>query len=199
MTRILILKLGIILGLLAVPGCNAASERAVAPTPAATLEVVAENESLPTPMPPAQMAVYDEIRVVMKEAEITSSYLTEYGSEREPPAGKNIIWINILLKNIGEREEYLPESENFSVLMGVTEFKSTYGHRKDHADYMALPPDLVPGQAVDAWLRFDIPAGLGLEDLMFAFHPESSQISFGFPSSDYPWGDHPVYLWTCSP
>jgi len=135
----------------------------------------------------------------MTEAEITSSYLTEYGSEREPPAGKNIIWVHAHLKNISQGERNLPTPEHFSVLNGATEFKATYGHRKDYTDYMALTPILVRGQEVDAWLRFDIPAKAELQDLWFAFLPESSQVSFGFSSSDYFWADHPIYLWNCAP
>jgi hypothetical protein len=152
---------------------------------------------LPTPMSPSQGIVYNDLQVVMKEAEITSSYLTEFGSEREPPAGKSIAWIHILLTNIGQGEQNLPASEHFSVLNGTTEFKPTYGHRKDHADYMALTPTLVQGQGVDAWLRFDISADAELKDLIFVFLPESSQVSLGFSSSDYSWADHPIYLWTC--
>ena len=145
------------------------------------------------------MVVYDGFQVAMKEAEITSSYLTEYGPEREPPAGKNIIWIHIQLKNVGQGGQNLPEPEHFSVLNGTTEFKAIYGHRKDHADYMSLTPTLVQGQEVNAWLRFDIPIALELEDFIFAFLPDSLQVSFGFSSSDYAWGDHPIYLWACAP
>jgi hypothetical protein len=64
---------------------------------------------------------------------------------------------------------------------------------------MALTTGLVQGQEVDAWLRFDIPAALELGALQFAFLPESSQVSTGFSSSEYSWGDHPIYLWTCMP
>jgi hypothetical protein len=157
-----------------------------------------ETKSLPTPMPPAQMIVYDDLQVAMSEAEITTSYLTEFGSEREPSAGTKFIWIHILLKNIGQDGRTLPETEHFSVLDGTDEFKPTYGHRKDHTDYTSLNTSMAQGQEVDAWLRFDIPAALELKDLMFAFLPETSQVSFGFSSGDYPWGDHPVYLWTCA-
>lgn len=135
----------------------------------------------------------------MSEAEITTSYQTEYGTEREPSADKKIIWIRILLKNISQDEQTLPATEHFSVLHGVTEFKSTYGHRKDHTDYTSLSTSMAQGQEVDAWLRFDIPAAAEIQDLWFAFLPESSQVSFGFSSSDYFWADHPIYLWTCAP
>jgi hypothetical protein len=145
------------------------------------------------------MVVYGNLQVMMSEAEITTSYPTEYGSTREPPAGKKFLWIHITLKNIGQGERDLPAPEHFSVLNGTTEFKSTYGHRKDHADYMALNTSMAEGQDVDAWLRFDIPADAELKDLIFAFLPESSQVSFGFSSSDYSWADHPIYLWTCVP
>ncbi len=150
-------------------------------------------------MSPSQMVVYDDLQVVMSEAEITTSYLTEFGSSREPPAGKKIIWVHLLLKNIGQSEQDLPAPEHFSVLYDDTEFKSTYGHRKDFIDYMSLNTTMAAGQAVDAWLRFDIPAVAELQDLWFAYLPESSQVSFGFSSSDYFWADHPLYLWTCAP
>jgi hypothetical protein len=135
----------------------------------------------------------------MNQAEITASYQTEYGSTREPPAGNKFLWIHITIKNIGQGEQKLPASEHFSVLNGTTEFKSTYGHRKDHVDYTALTKGMVQEQTVDGWLRFDIPAPLELKDLSFAFLPDSSQVSVGFSSNDYPWGDHPIYVWSCTP
>lgn len=137
--------------------------------------------------------------MVMSEAEITTSYLTEYGSTREPSAGIKFIWIHILLKNMGSSEWALPAPEHFSVLNGTTEFKPTYGHRKDHTDYTALNITMTQGQEVDAWLRFDIPFAAELKDMTFAFLPESSQVSLGFSSSNYFWADHPIYLWTCGP
>jgi hypothetical protein len=135
----------------------------------------------------------------MNQTEITTSYLTEYGSTREPPAGEKFLWIHIDLKNIGQGPRDLPTPDHFSVLNGASEFKSTYGHRKDHVDYMDLTTGMVQGQDVNAWLRFDIPAALELRDLWFVFLPESSQVSVGFSSSNYSWGDQPIYLWMCAP
>jgi hypothetical protein len=145
------------------------------------------------------MVIYGDLQVSMSQAEITNSYLTEYGSTREPPAGYQFLWIQIGLENIGQGALDLPAPEHFIVLNGATEFKSTYGHRKNYADYMTLTTALVAGQVVDAWLRFDIPTALELKDLWFAFLPDSSQISVGFSSSDSPWGDQPIYLWMCAP
>ena len=145
------------------------------------------------------MIVYGDLQVVMSTAEITTSYLNEYGSTRVPPAGKEFLWIQIGLKNIGIGELPLPAPEHFSVLYGSTEFKPIYGHRQDHPDYMALTTVMVQGQAVDAWLRFDIPVGLELKDLWFVFLPESTQVSVGFSPSNYPAGDHPIFVWMCVP
>jgi hypothetical protein len=150
-------------------------------------------------MSPSQVVVYDNLQVVMSEAEITASYPTKFGSNREPPAGKKFLWIHVILKNIGQKEQGLPAPEHFSALSGTTEFKPTYGHHKDHADYMALTTNMLEGQEVDAWLRFDIFADAELKDLIFAFLPESTQVSIGFSSSDYFWADHPIYLWSCTP
>ena len=169
------------------------------PTPSAAPQTVEELKELPTPVSPGKLVVYDDLEVVMVEAEITDSYINEYGSNREAPAGKKLLWIHITIKNIGQNEQVLPAFEHFSVLNATVEYKSIYGHRQDHADYMALTTGLVQGQTVDAWLRFDIPAALELQDLQFAFLPESSQISTGYSSSEYSWGDHPIYLWTCAP
>ena len=59
---------------------------------------------------------------------------------------KNSSGFTSLLKNIGQGERDLPAPEHFSVLDGATEFKSTYGRRKDHADYMVLTTGMVQGQ-----------------------------------------------------
>ena len=197
MTKTLMLVLSGLFGLLIVTACNSPSGAVIpAHAPSPTLQAV---ESLPTPISPSQMVVYHNLQMTMREAEITTSYLTEFGSTREPPADKKFIWIHILLKNIGQGEQTLPVSEHFSVLNGQTEFKPTYGHRKDYIDYTSLDTSMVQGQEVDAWLRFDIPVAAELKDLIFAFLPESTQVSLGFSSSNYSWADHPIYLWTCAP
>lgn len=188
-----------LLGLLICTACNSTSVPVVpTPVPSATPPPTVEYKSLPTPVSSGQMVVYDDLQVTMSQAEVTTGYPTEYGSTREPPAGMKFLWIRVLLKNIGQQEQNLPAPEHFSVLNGETEYKPTYGHRKDHADYMALTTGMVQGQEVDAWLRFDIPAALELKDQWFAFMPESSQISVGFSPGDYSWGDHPIYLWMCA-
>lgn len=188
------------IGLFILTACSSTGESItpvtirVSPQPTAI-----ETKVLPTPISRDQTIVYDHLQVKMSEAEITTSYITEFGSTREPPAGKKFLWIHVVLKNIGQDEQNLPAPEHFSALSGTTEYKSIYGHRKDYADYMTLTRGLVQGQEVDAWLRFDIPAALELKNLLFAFLPESSQVSTGFSSSDYSWGDHPIYLWACMP
>jgi hypothetical protein len=190
----------LLLGLFILTACSSTSQpvevvtTTVAPTP-----YVTEVKVLPTPMSPSQTVVYEHLQMTMIQAEITTSYLTEFDSTREPPAGKTFLWIHIVIKNIGPQEQDLPEPEHFSVLNGTAEYKPIYGHRKDHMDYMALTTVMVQGQEMDAWLRFDIPAALELKDLQFAFLPESSQVSLAFSPSVYPWGDHPIYLWACAP
>lgn len=199
MKKKLMFLLSCLFGLLIVTSCNSSGGAVVpTPTPSSTPQA-AGDYIVPIPISPGQMIVHDELQVVMEEAEITPVYITEYGTTREPPPGKNFIWIHVLLKNIGQREKALPVSEHFSVLNTSTEFKPTYGHRKDHMDYMILTPILAQGQEVDAWLRFDIPAAMDLKQFMFAFLPDSSQVSIIVPSSGSSWADHPIYLWTCLP
>jgi hypothetical protein len=200
MRKTLMLVLRFLFGLLIVTACSSTSEPvALAPTPSPSPQPAVEYKSLPTPAAPNQMVNYGDLQVVMSQAEISTSYQTEYGSTREPPAGYKFLWIHIGLKNTGQDTLDLPGPEHFIVLNGATEFKSTYGHRKDYTDYLTLTTGMVEGQAVDAWLRFDIPAELELKDLWFAFLPDSSQISVGFSTSDSPWGDQPIYLWMCAP
>jgi Domain of unknown function (DUF4352) len=188
------------IGLFILAACSSTGQSTAVVTVTAPPQPTAtEIKVLPTPMSPSQTVVYEDLQVAMNQAEITTSYLTEFSSTREPPAGKKFLWIHIVLKNIGQQEQNLPAPEHFSVLNGTTEYKSIYGHRKDHADYMALTTGLVQGQEADAWLRFDIPDALELKDLQFVFLPESSQVSTGFSSSEYSWGDHPIYLWACAP
>lgn len=187
-------------GILMVTACNSASGPVVpTPAPSATPQAALANKVLPTPISPSQTIIYDNFQVEMREAEITTSYPTEYGSSREPSAGQKFIWVHILIKNIGKGERNLPAPEHFSVLYDAAEYKPAYGHRKDHADYLALNPSMAEGQETDAWLRFDIPTTAELKDVTFAFLPESLQVSLGFSSSDYSWADHPIYLWKCAP
>jgi hypothetical protein len=190
----------LLLGLFVLTACSATNQ------PVATLTIAApplpdltELKILPTPMPSSQTVVYEDFQVTMSQAETTNSYQTEFNSTREPPADTQFLWIHLVLKNTSQQEQSLPAPEHFSALNGGTEYKPIYGHRKDHADYMALTTVMVQGQEVDAWLRFDIPAALELGDLQFAFLPESSQVSLAFSPGVYPWGDHPIYLWTCAP
>jgi hypothetical protein len=146
-----------------------------------------------------QEIVYKDFRVVMSQAEVMTSYITEYGSGRNPASGTKFLWVHILLKNIDQAEHPLPAIEHFSVLYGTSEFKPSYGHRQGHTDYTVLKPVVYQGQQVEAWLRFDIPASAELKDLQFAFLPESFQVSTAFAPTDYPWADHPIYLWSCAP
>ena len=198
MTRKFALLVFDLLGLFIVAAC-ASANGSDTPVPTTTPQPTVEAKSLPTPIASGEMIVHNDLQVSMHEVEITSSYQTEYGSTREPSPGKKFIWIRILIKNTGQSEQSLPAPEHFSVIYKEAEFKPAYGHRQDHADYMALTTVLAPAQEVDAWLRFDIPSDLDLKDLSFAFLPDSTQISFGFSSSDYFWADHPIYLWNCAP
>lgn len=198
MKKSLLIVLSCFLGWLLLTACNPTNGSTLPTSTPPSPQPAAQTRSLPTPVASGQTASYGDLQVVMIQAEITSSYLNEYGSTREPPAGMEFLWVHISLKNASQDSQDLPAPEHFSALSGDAEYKPTYGHRQDHADYLALTAGLEPGQEVDAWLRFDVPAALELNDLMFAFMPESLQISVGFSSSAYPWGDQPIFLWLCA-
>ncbi len=188
-----------LLVVLLITACTSSSVVAPTPVPSITPQVTAENKSLPTPASSGKMISYNDLQVTMDQAEITGSYISEFGSSREPSPDIKFLWIHIILKNIGQQGQNLPAEEHFSALFGETEFKPTYGYRKDHTDYTALSTVIDPGSEADAWLRFDVPADAELKDLTFAFLPDSTQVSFGFSSSEFFWADHPIYLWNCAP
>ena len=200
MKKIWLFLLANLLGLFVITACDSASATVVpTPIPSATPQAALENKTLPTPISAGQTVVYNDLQLTMDQAEITDSYLTEYGSNREPTGDNKFLWTHIILMNISQKEQSLPDAEHFSALFATTEFKPAYGHRKGHVDYMALNEVIDQGEEVDAWLRFDIPTEAELTNLTFAFLPESTQVSFGFSSNEYFWADHPIYLWDCAP
>lgn len=197
MIKKLIFLLSVLFGLVSFTACYSGS-RPLA-TPPFYPQVGVENKGLPTPVAPGQGIIYHDLQVEMKQAEITTSYITEYGSRRDPTLGGKFLWVQLQLKNNAQNEYRLPAPERYSVLYGTTEFKSSYGHRQGYTDYTALGIGMFPGQIVDAWLRFDIPAVAELGDLQFVFIPEGLQVSTSFSPTEYPWADHPIYLWGCAP
>jgi hypothetical protein len=192
--RILMISFGFLL----LGGC-AGSAKTVTRQPPATPQAAVHMKTMPAANPPDTAIRYNQMQVAIGLAEITTSYMTEYGTTREPPAQQKFLWVRILLNNTGSQERSLPATEHFSVLYASSEYKPSYGHRIGKVDYTSLKPVVYPGQVVDAWLRFEIPAAAGLQDLQAAFLPESFQVSFANPESGYSWADHPLYLWRCIP
>jgi hypothetical protein len=197
----IVLALSCLIELLAMAACTTTG-KGINPTASATNTVTAVAEDntsairvLPTPASPGRAVVQDSLQVAMESAELTSDYITEYGTSREPPAGQKFLWVEVTLKNIGPRAHDLPAIEHYSVLYGGAELKPTYGHRKDHPDYTSLVNTVSPGQSLVAWLRFDVPAPSELTALQFAYLPDSSRITEPFSPTLYPWADHPVFLW----
>jgi len=136
----------------------------------------------------------------MAQAEITESFINEFGSQRMPSAGKTFLWVQVVLENVGNDEIALPEPEHFSALYAESEFKPIYGHRQGYTDYTTLSSTLFPNQKLDAWLRFDIPATAELKDLWFVFLPTSAQVGVLPSSPNYPYAeDKPTYVWRCVP
>jgi len=136
----------------------------------------------------------------MDQAEITDRFITEFGAQRVPTGDQKFLWVHIRLENVGEAEITLPDSENFSVLYAESEIKPIYGHRQGYADYTDLAPTLFPGQELDGWLRFDIPATADLKDLWFVFIPGSAQVAVSPSSPNYPYASNkPTYVWKVEP
>jgi hypothetical protein len=136
----------------------------------------------------------------MDQVEITGEYLTEFGSNRNPPDGKQFLWVHIQLKNMGQVEIDMPALENFSILYAAAEIKPVYGHRNGYVDYTTLGSTIFPNQELDGWLRFDIPDTAELWDMLFVFLPESAQVGTSYSSPNYPYSDDkPTYVWECEP
>jgi hypothetical protein len=177
--------------------CSSAGESPVA-TATATASPQPTPPVLPTPSSPGDFVVWRDLQVSMDQVEITDQFTTEFGSQRVPTGDQKFLWVHIRLENIGKDEITLPDSENFSVLYTESEIKPVYGHRQGYADYSDLGSPLFPGQELDAWLRFDIPATAGLKDLWFVFIPGSAQVAVSPSSPNYPYANNkPTYVWEC--
>jgi len=189
------------IGLFLLTACSSAGE-SVAPTvavaspqPTATAVKV-----LPTPSSPGDSITSRDLQVSMDQAEISDSFINEFGSLREPSVGQKFLWVHVLLKNVGNDEITLPTAENFSVLYADSEIKPIYGHRQGYADFTDLGSTLFPEQELDGWLRFDIPDTANLNDLWFVFLPTSVQVGVSPSSPNYPYAENkPTYVWKFEP
>jgi len=185
---------------LTLAACGTSGKPTVRPVVNATSAPAAtQTSSMPEPMPQGQQITHKELRVTMRQAEISNDYETEFGSKRKPSLDRKFLWAKVELENTGVRTQKLPDIAHFSLIFGKDEFKPGYGHRLNYPDYTTLRPEITPGQKINAWLRFDIPASTELDDFQFVFLPESVHVSFSNPASDYSWADHPEFFWNCGP
>lgn len=183
-------------GLFLLAACSPAAEVPATPTASPSPSPTA----LPTPSAPGDPVVWRDLQVSMAEVEISDRFVTEFGTQRLPSAGKQFLWVHVRLENVGTGEVAVPALENFSVLYAESEIKPIYGHRQGYADYSNLPTTLFPGQELDAWLRFDIPEAAEREDLWFVFLPTSFQVGVSPESSHYPYaGNKQTYVWRLAP
>lgn len=191
--------LPIFLALLLLPACSDLAGREA--TPAQTITPQPTSTATippPTPAPTGQVVVYDGLEVTMERFELTQEYTNEYGLTQPPPQGSRYLWVHVTLKDTTEQVRSLPRTDRYSVLYHNTELKASYGHRQGYPDYTALEDKIYPGQPVDAWLRFEIPQAAEPGELVFAFNPESTQVSLNTPNRGE-WFLHPVYLWNLTP
>src|SRR5512138_962672 len=181
--------------------CVSAEESTAAPAvPVATASPQPTATALPTPSSPRDSVIWRDLQMSMDQVEITERFVTRFGTQREPSAEQKFLWIHIRLENVGKKEITLPDPENFSVLYAESEIKPIYGHRQDYPDYSDLGSTLFPGQALNAWLRFDIPVTAELKNLRFVFVPGSAQVGVSPSSPSYPYAsDKPTYVWECEP
>ena len=202
MQTILRFLIHVLIIMLTLAGCAPNAIPAPALVNATSTPAPTQVRPLPTAMPGGQSIDYQNLRVSMLRADITGGYETEFGYRREPTSGLEFLWVNIQIENTSANQQALPALEHFSAIYATSEVIAVYGHRKDHPDYTSLKPVLYAAQPtghmkVDAWLRFDVPAGTNLEDLRFVYLPDSLRVNFDFPTSGYNWADHPQFFWRC--
>ena len=191
--------LPILLALLLLTACAGLPESEAVPTQTPAPQPTATfTAAPPTPAPVGQMVVYDGFEVSMKRFELTQEYTNEYGLPQPPPQGARFLWVQVRLENTTQQALSLPRPDRYSVLYHDVELKASYGHRQDYPDYTALDGKIYPGQPVEAWLRFEVPQGAEPGALVFAFNPESIQVSLNTPNRGE-WALHPVYLWNLAP
>jgi hypothetical protein len=177
--------------------CSSTGQTPAPPTPQPTATTVLV---LPTPSSLGNFISWDNLQVTMDQPEFTEVYETDYGSTRVPPTGGKFLWVHIGLRNTGQVEAPIPTAENFSVLYASTELKPTYGHREGYKDYTTLVQVIFPGQELDGWLRFDVPATAEFKDMLFVYLPESSQVGASYSSPNYPYADDkPTFVWDFVP
>ena len=190
----------LLIGFFILTACTIQSGSALSATPTATRPspptITITATALPTPSSLNDSIVWDDLQVTMEQLEITQEYVNKFGSVRNPPIGKKILWVHIRMKNTGQIELPVPILENYSILYAATEIKPIYGHRQGHVEYTTLGPTIFPDQELDGWLRFDIPQAAELREMRFVFIPESAQIGTSYTSPNYPYSsDKPTYVW----
>lgn len=187
----------LLIGLFLLSACLPAGNSPVTPT---TTPPPPAPTALPTPSSPGDAVIWRDLQVSLDQVEIGDRFVTEFGTQRVPSAGKKFFWVHVRLENVGAGEIVMPAAENFSVLYAESEIKPIYGHRQGYADYTDLAPTLFPGQELDGWLRFDIPVAAELKDLWFVFLPTSAQVGASPSSPNYPYaGNKPTFVWKCEP
>lgn len=189
------------LGSFLLAACSSNNQASATPLPTLLPQPTATTvKILPTSASPGDAITWDTLQVTMDELEVTEEYVTDFGSTRVPPDGNKFLWVHVRLKNTGLVEMDVPLWEHFSILYTAIELKPAYGHRAQYADYTTLGPTIFPRQALDGWLRFDIPTTAELSELRFVFLPESSQVGASYGSPNYPYADDkPTYVWKCVP
>jgi hypothetical protein len=188
----------LLIGLVILTACATQRGSDISATPTATQIPLPTLTPTPHPTPslPSASVLWDNLQVTMDQLEITQTYINRFGSTRKPPAGKKFLWVHIQLKNIGQVKLDMPVLENYSILYAATEIKPIYGHRQGYVEYTTLGSSIFPDQALDGWLRFDIPDTAELREMRFVFLPESAQVGTSSSSPNYPYADDkPTYVW----
>ena len=142
MLTLKILSRALLIGLILLTACNTKPETSAVPAAGtATLPpppTVTATKVFPTPSSPTDSILWDDLQVTMDGLEITNEYLNDFGSTRNPPAGKKFLWVHVHLKNMGQIEKDVPVFEHYSILYAAVEIKPIYGHRNGYVDYTTL-------------------------------------------------------------
>jgi hypothetical protein len=193
--RLLFASLAVFIMAACAPSPTALPPTAVQTRAPGAVALLATPKALPTPASMSEAVNFEDFIIRIGRVEINEQYKTKFGPLRDATPGVKFLWVQVIVENSGDANIELPGEEHFSVLDGAREFKPTYGHRDGFPDYTSLSGAIFPGSPLEGWLRFDIPAEAGLDDLQFAFLPESTRITYTRTQSGDSIFDHPLFLW----
>jgi hypothetical protein len=187
MRDILKIALGIVIGFIALAGCvfcaflafSAGGIALIANIPTSTpyagdLYPSSTPWTLPSPPPTPGISQLGEaweadgLSVSVSEADLSSCFTSEYGSEICPPDGAQYLWVHVDRENVRAEPE-LPIYSCFWITLQYLgdELEPQWGKAPDRSDWSGGGcGNLYAGHKDDGWVFFEVPAGIDLSQAL---------------------------------